>query len=145
MTMGYLTSQNSTAQISIEGLPPFALENFATDKMFGVEPSKPTVGSKSADGKFSAAALPQTFPLTVTLRANSSSIPYINQWNEMIKQGREVVPCNYLQVDAPSLGGSVTYTVGTLEEFTAFPDANGQYDEISFKIHFADAQTTYYQ
>lgn len=143
MPMGFLTSQNSKGFLTVNSLfGTIELENFATDKMITVEASKPTQGSKSADGKFSAAALPQTFRVTITLRANSANIPYINQWNDAIKSGQEVVPSEQLTFTAPSLGQTAIYTDGTLEEFTAFPDANGQYEEISFVINYGDADTT---
>jgi len=141
MTTGTLTSANSVLMLTVPGLydTPQQIQGYAADNIFSVGQVSSAETSMGLDGILSSGWIPQIKAMTITLQANSETVPVMEQWVSSQEQARENYGCS-LTVSIPALGIAYSCTNGFLTSQTLLPDAGKKLAPRSFVLSFGSIQ-----
>lgn len=122
--MATITSANSVFTLLLPTLFPVPqkLEGFATDDAFAADAVDITENVMGVDGKMSSGFTPFITKMTVTLQADSPSMPIFDFWLAAMKQAKEVFPADG-SITLSSIGKSYTLTNGVLSNVKPIEDA----------------------
>ena len=91
-----LTTANSIFTLLIPGLynAPVPLQGYATDSSFMAEDIKPAEVQMGVDGKLSGGYVPQEYPVSIELQADSLSNIVFDTWQLTQQMSKEVFTVN---------------------------------------------------
>lgn len=138
MALRTITAANSVYMLSIVGLysTPQQLQGYSVDAAFETEASEPAEVQMGVDGIMSAGFVPFLTKQTITLQADSASIPIFEDWLAAQKQAREILYANATIV-LPSLQRKYALTQGVLSSIVSIPGAKKVMQPRPFTITWA--------
>lgn len=141
--MATLTSANSVFTLTVLSVfpSPQTLQGYATDDMFSVDGFQSVETAMGVDGYLSAGYTPMPKVMTVTLQADSPSLPVFDNWfaaQRVIKDA--IVAAGILTV--PSLRLTHTLVRGFLSSYTPLASARKILQPRAMQITWQDIITS---
>ena len=133
--MGDITSANSVLAIAVTGLYPVPqqLQGFAQDDAYSMPAVETSENYIGVDGIKSSGYTPQLKELSITLQADSPSIPFFEAWYS----AQETSQSQFLAFGTlaqPSIGRNYTLTNGSLKGYAPIADAKKVLQPRKFSI-----------
>ena len=126
--MASITSANASISLSVASLlgatvlPQVNLSGFATDNIYSTNPVALKEIQMGLDGKLSAGRIFQAIEMTISLQADSPSIPWFDAWNALELAVTDTYWANG-SVWLNSLNRKWSLNNGVLHNYQALPDA----------------------
>ena len=136
-----ITSANSTFVLNIPGVfpIPLAIQGYAADDAFTVEPFDTAEALMGVDGKMSAGYTPTPKKLTVMLQADSPSLEIFDAWVGAMESAREVFFADATIV-LPSIQKTYSLTKGALTNAVKLPPNKKVLQPVQYVITFESIQ-----
>lgn len=134
-----LTNANSVIALAIAGLYPVPqlLQGFSTDDAFTADDVAPVEVQMGVDGHLSAGYVPQAYPLTIMLQADSVSNKIFDDWHNAQKSSKEVYIASGI-ITLQGTGQKYSMTRGFLTSYNPQPGAKKILQPRKFVITFED-------
>ena len=126
--MASITSANAAISLSVNSLlgasvlPQVSLQGFATDNIYSTNPVTLKEIQMGLDGRLSAGRIFQAIEMTISLQADSPSIPWFDAWNSLELSVLDTYWANG-SVWLQSLNRKWYLNNGVLHNYQALPDA----------------------
>lgn len=135
MSDNTITSANSVFSLVVTDLypTPQILQGFAADRMFTTAALENVEVQMGADGKMSAGFVFNPVQQTVTIQADSVSLPIFETWALTQRTAQEVFRCNATIV-LPAIKRKYTLKRGVLSSAKLIPDAAKTLQPTEFQI-----------
>lgn len=139
--MASITSVNASISLTVASLvgatvlPQVNLSGFSTDDIYSTTPVALKEIQMGLDGRLSAGRIFQPIEMTISLQADSPSIPWFDAWNALELAIADTYWCNG-SVWLNSLARKWTLNTGTLHNYQALPDAGRVLKPRRFTITF---------
>lgn len=132
-----ITAANSIFMLQVPGLydSPVRIEGFSTDAAVGADAVTPSVAEFGVDGHLSIGWVPVPKVITVTLAADSPSLPLLMDWIATQDAAREVYVCN-ATFTMPAINQTYVGTRGVITNAPPMPTANKTLQPLAFQITF---------
>lgn len=149
--MSTITSANSSLVLTprlagvLSGLLPalagvgFPVQGYATDDAFATETVDSVEARKGVDGRASFGYLPRLTKQTITLQADSPSLPLFNAIVSAQDSIREVIPLDGI-LTLPSINNTYALVNGALTRITPIPPGKRVLDPVTYEITWDEVQ-----
>ena len=114
-----ITSANAAVILTVEEIIPAGvqLQHFSTDQSFGQTDITIAEDRMGVDGHLAAGWIPSIKPVTISLEANSPSLPYLEMVLRAMETNKRTYECT-LVATLPSVREIFTWTKGILKSGT---------------------------
>ena len=138
-----LTSANAVVILSVDELYPngVQIQGFSTDSSFTVDDATIAEARMGVDGKLSAGYTPAPRTVTITLEANSPSLPILSNIVEASQVTRKPFKCQ-MYITIPALGKEYTLANGVLQTGHTIPDGKKVLDPTAWTFIFESCKST---
>lgn len=142
--MGTITSANAKLTITVSGpagavVGPFTVQGFASDDAFSTDPVESGIARIGVDGRPSFGFVPFLTPQTITLQADSPSIPLFEAWLGAEQVLQEALIANG-SLSLPSLQKSYALIKGGLTRITPIPPGKRVLEPVTYEITWGSVQ-----
>lgn len=132
-----VTSCNVKAFMIVQKLFPagFQVEGFGSDQALSGENIQVTETRRGIDGKMSAGVINQIIPVTITLEANSPTLPFFKAIAEYQDAAKTICPVT-LTVSTPATGETTIFTNGVLQTAPSMAQIGRTLEPTQWVFHF---------
>lgn len=136
--MSTITSANSSLVLTVRALGlfpagPFAVQGYASDDAFATDAVDSAEARMGVDGRMSAGYLPRMTKMTITLQADSPSIPLFETWTGAQDVVKEVFFADGI-LTLKSTGHTYALVKGALTRITPIPTAKKVLEPVTYEI-----------
>ena len=117
------------------------IQGFSTDSSFAVDDATIAEARMGVDGKLSAGYTPAPRTVTITLEANSPSLPILSNIVEASQVTRKPFKCQ-MYITIPALGKEYTLANGVLQTGHTIPDGKKVLDPTNWTFIFESCKST---
>lgn len=137
--MSTITSANSSFAIIIPGVysAPQSIQGYATDDAFTTEAIEKAEVMMGIDGKPSGGYVFNFYKMSITLQADSISLPIFTNWQLAQDAVREVITAS-ATILIPSIGYKYAMSNGYMTRFQAIPEAKKTLAPPKFEISWGN-------
>ena len=142
MSVGNITDADAVIILTVENLYPSGvqIQGFSTDTAWTAGDSQIAEARMGVDGKLSAGYTPAPRTVTITLEANSPSLPILSNIVEASQVTRKPFKCQkYITI--PALGKECTLANGVLQTGHDISDGKKVLDPSQFTFIFESSKS----
>jgi len=131
----FITSKNAICMLTIPGVYPTAqqLDNFAADNVYTTDDVNPVEVVQGVDGQVGFGLLPYVIKQKFTIQPNSRALSVIDDWNNAMKSGGEVILASMVTT-LSSIKQKYVSLDGALTMYHPIPDAKKVLQAVTFEI-----------
>ena len=143
MSVGNITDADAVIILTVENLYPSGvqIQGFSTDTAWTAGDSQIAEARMGVDGKLSAGYTPAPRTVTITLEANSPSLPILSNIVEASQVTRKPFKCQ-MYITIPALGKEYTLANGVLQTGHTIPDGKKVLDPTAWTFIFESCKST---